>query len=290
MSVLHLTLDELRARGPLFQNTSVAVGNFDGVHIGHAHILQLAIRHASSSGETPIALTFDPHPRAVVGRGAPPALATRADRDRLMKSLGIASVVILHFDEQVAALSAEQFVRDVVVSGLGAARVVVGDNFRFGRGAHGSPQLLMDEGRRHGFVVHAAPTVRAPTGEVVSSSVIRNMLAEGNVEGAARLLNRPYEIVGRLVGDGGAANDEHGSTVRLEPEERLLVPGNGTYRAKMTGGSDSTARAGVVVVGELPGADSSRVVAVRASDFPDVRTGESVRIQFLRPVTDEEQS
>ena len=98
MSVWHLTLDELRRRAPLWEPAAVAVGNFDGVHVGHARILRLAVEEAAAAGETPVALTFSPHPRAVVGGGPPPALSTVEHRARLMRKLGVARVVVLRFD------------------------------------------------------------------------------------------------------------------------------------------------------------------------------------------------
>lgn len=279
----HLSIDELRSRAPLFQRTAVAVGNFDGVHIGHAHILRLAIRHAAPAGETPIALTFDPHPRAVIGSGAPPALATPAERDGLIRDLGMAAVVSLHFDKDVAALPPDQFVRTVLVDGLGAHRIVVGDNFRFGRGAQGTTRLLRDMGQQYGFDVHVAETVRGPDGEVVSSSVIRRLLAAGDVESAARLLNRPYGVVGRVSASDEFAGSTGGPSFRVEPIDGLLLPGNGVYEALFTL-DEINARwlPAVAVTGPSPtDSGDGGILLVQLPDFTGDVVGRLVRVRFL---------
>ena len=280
MSVWHLTLDELRRRAPLWEPAAVAVGNFDGVHVGHARILRLAVEEAAAAGETPVALTFSPHPRAVVGGGPPPALSTVEHRARLMRKLGVARVVVLRFDRDVASLSPEAFVHDVLLEGLGARRIVVGEDFRFGRGAAGTPRLLEDEAGRRGAAVHVAPTVRAPDGRVVSSSCIRRLLAEGDVEAAARLLGRPYAVVGVPGGRGRSPDGE--PALRVDPAPELLLPGAGEYRAELWGEhgddrGDDDAR-GVPVVAVIA-AGPGRGLLLRGG-APPAGTG-PVRVRFL---------
>ncbi len=227
MARWHLNLAQLRAQTPLFQRSAVAVGNFDGVHKGHASILRLAVERAGrAAGETPIALTFDPHPRAVVGLGAPEALTTGDERDRIILGLGIEAVVTLRFDADVAGLPPETFVREVLLDGLGARRVVVGDNFRFGRGARGTTDLLEQLGRELGFSVHVAPTVRSDDGRVVSSTLVARAIRAGDVAAAAAFT--PTALLSQRTSSRG----RRGSVGRRAASHRH------------TGGSDAAARGG----------------------------------------------
>lgn len=282
LSRWHLTLAELRARAPLFARTAVAVGNFDGVHVGHAHILQLAIRHAVGGDEMPIALTFDPHPRAVVGTGAPPALVSPDERDRRMLELGIQAVVSLRFDNDVAGLTPEKFVRDVLVESLGARRVVVGDNFRFGRGAQGTTALLKEMGDRFGFAVHVAAAVRGEDGRVVSSSLIRRLISEGEVAQAAALLRRPHVVCGRISEPVRQRHDADGIWYEIELGGDVLLPPPGKYEASVVinngMSTEPSALAFVTAVDE--GAPGRRLLV--SGPLPTVDDSPlSVRIGFL---------
>lgn len=276
----HLSLAQLRARAPLFRRSAVAVGNFDGVHIGHASILQLAVERARAAGETPIALTFDPHPRAVVGFGAPAALTSAEERDRLILALGIEAVVTLQFDKDVSALAPERFVREVLLDSLGARRVVVGDNFRFGKGARGTTDTLEQLGRELGFDVHVAGIVRSDDGRVVSSTLVRDLISAGDVEGAERLLERPYCLVGRAAGLEAheAAGDKR---LIVVPAAGMLLPAAGVYEVLVhVDGVEAESTSTEAVVGQETG-DATGSVAVRWPLELEATPGLSVRIQFV---------
>lgn len=267
-----LTLDELLGRAPLFARSAVAVGNFDGVHKGHLRILRMAVERGAAAGETPVALTFHPHPRAVVGSGAPPALTAPEERERAMGAAGIAAVVTLRFDEAVAALEPERFVRDVLVGGLGARRVVVGENFRFGRGARGTVDLLRQVGEELGLAVHVVETVRDDRGRVVSSTLVRQLLAEGDVAQAAALLGRFYCVIGRML-DG----DEQGGggAWRVQPSAGLLLPAPGKYDVLAGPPGGPSVPAAV----EIP-ADGEGWLRLFGAEAP-AAPGEEVRVQFI---------
>jgi len=275
---LHLTLEELRARGPLWPSTWVAVGNFDGVHIGHQRILRQAVTEAN--GATPIALTFHPHPQAVVGSGAPPALTTLAARFACIQSLGVRYTVCLRFDPVLARLAAEEFVETVLVQGLAARGVVVGYNFRFGHRAQGSPELLEQLGRREGFAVRVVPPVEVD-GEVVSSSLVRRRLLAGQVEQAARLLGRPFRLPGRVVRGEGRGRQLGFPTANVAPDPELLLPGEGVYRARLTAG-DGPALPAVAVISSRPTfAGGALALEVHILDFSGDLYGQRVTVEFL---------
>ena len=172
----------------------VAVGNFDGVHLGHQAALDLARREADRLGGDLVVVTFDPHPaRHLRPASAPRAAITFATRVEHLREAGADRLVVLEFNDRIAAATPAEFARRLVSDGLGAQCVVEGENFRFGRGRSGGLDTLRVLGRELGFAVLAAPTVRAD-GEVISSTRLRRALAEGDLAGVEALCGRAYEI------------------------------------------------------------------------------------------------
>jgi len=181
----------------------VAAGNFDGVHLGHQAVLGEAKALATSLGAPFAVLTFEPHPRAVFQPGLPPFRLTpfRA-KSLVLESLGVDLLFTLHFDLAFAQKTAEEFVAEILVAGLGVKAVVVGYDFVFGNKRRGTPELLTAEGGKHGFAVKIVAPVAAAGGIVYSSTQIREHLVAGRTREAAALLGRPWEIDGRVeVGD-----------------------------------------------------------------------------------------
>jgi riboflavin kinase/FMN adenylyltransferase len=181
----------------------VAAGNFDGVHLGHQAVLGEAKALAKSLGAPFAVLTFEPHPRVIFQPGLPPFRLTpfRA-KSRVLETLGVDLLFTLHFDLAFAQKTAEEFVAEVLVAGLGVKAVVVGYDFVFGNKRRGTPALLTAEGAKHGFAVKIVAPVSASGGVVYSSTHIREHLVAGRPREAAALLGRPWEIDGRVeVGD-----------------------------------------------------------------------------------------
>jgi riboflavin kinase/FMN adenylyltransferase len=176
----------------------VALGNFDGFHLGHQAVVGRAVARARAEGRPALVGTFDPHPvRHFRPDAAPFRLTTLDQRERLFAGAGADAMVVFRFDGDLAGLTAEQFIAERLVGCLQVAGVVTGEDFTFGRAKGGNVGVLAYAGRRHGF---AAETVGAVTleGEAVSSSRIRDLLREGDMRGAARLLTRPYTIEGHV--------------------------------------------------------------------------------------------
>jgi riboflavin kinase / FMN adenylyltransferase len=181
----------------------VAAGNFDGVHLGHQAVLAEAKALAKGLGAPFAVLTFEPHPRVVFQPGLPPFRLTpfRA-KSLVLEGLGVDLLFTLHFDLAFAQKTAEQFVSEVLVAGLGAKAVVVGYDFVFGNKRRGTPELLTAEGGKHGFAVKIVAPVAASGGAVYSSTQIREHLVAGRTREAAALLGRAWEIDGRVeIGD-----------------------------------------------------------------------------------------
>lgn len=208
--------------------SAITIGNFDGVHVGHQHLFRRVVDAARQRGLTPAVLTFDPHPAKVVAPDrAPKLLTTIEERCALMREQGIERVLALPFTMEIAKLSPEQFVEQVVVAMLGAKMVFVGDNFRFGHKQSGDTRVLIELGERYGFETEIVGAVKS-RGRVVSSSLVREVIRAGKVAQACRFLNRPYALSGRVVAGHGVGAKQTVPTLNLETPAEVL-PGNGVY-------------------------------------------------------------
>ena len=243
---------------------SVAVGTFDGVHLGHREV----IRGADS------VLTFDPHPVAVVApQHAPKLLTSLAVKAELIAALGVAELIVIPFDASFAARGAQEFIDEVLVGALGAARVSVGENFRFGHRAQGDPQLLAADGRFQA-VVHPLLEV---DGEVVSSSHIRGLVLAGEVDQATHFLGAPFQLRGEVVHGDERGRELGFPTANLVPDEALVCPGHGIYACLANG------HPAAVSIGVRPTFTTGRGELIEAYllDFEGDLYGTELRLDFL---------
>lgn len=179
-------------------NTSVAIGNFDGVHLGHQKILRVLTDEAKSKGLLPVVLTFSPHPKKVVGKGQIHMLQSLDQRLREIGRFPIHATLLLKFDKKLANRTAQDFLENMVLKPLRAQEIIVGENFCFGRNREGCTDTLFKLAQKLNFYVRSIPPIRV--GEaVVSSSIIRELLRKGAIEKAATLLGRYYEIEGEVI-------------------------------------------------------------------------------------------
>jgi phosphoribosyl 1,2-cyclic phosphate phosphodiesterase len=212
-----------------FGHASVlAIGNFDGIHLGHQAILRATVERAQTLNAVSTALTFDPSPRKVLRpESAPLRLSTNAQRMEWFNALGLEAVVVLPFTLELARLSPAEFVEQILVRDLRVRAILVGENFRFGHRQAGDVKLLSELGAKHGFdVVIVTPVLYR--GEVVSSTIIRREIAEGDVSHAARLLGRPFALTGEVVSGTGTGRRFTFPTLNLAAEQELL-PARGVY-------------------------------------------------------------
>jgi riboflavin kinase/FMN adenylyltransferase len=235
---IYFSLEQAR---PEFAPSAVTIGNFDGVHAAHRTLMRTVVRCAKESGARASVLTFDPHPTEIVApQRAPRLLSSLAERCALMEREGIEQVLILPFDERVSALDPASFFQEILVGELGARAIVVGENFLFGCKQRGDAAALRKLGEEAGVRVEILPTVRR-RGVPVSSSEIRRLLAGGDVSRAARLLDRPFAISGRVVPGEGRGRRETVPTLNLDIAslniERAALPKTGVY---ITRASDET--------------------------------------------------
>ena len=209
---------------PLPRPAAVAVGNFDGLHLGHRRILARLCALARARDLVPMVLTFDPHPERALGKRTVLMIDSPAQRLARLEESCVEVVLVTRFDRAFSGFGARRFVERVLRDRLGAREVVVGRDFRFGRDRRGDLALLRREGRRLGLGVHAVPP-RLVGGVPVSSSLIRRLLVQSRVEEAARLLGRPYEIAGRVKSGAARGRRLGAPTANLETANEILPDG-----------------------------------------------------------------
>lgn len=211
------------------EGTALTIGVFDGVHVGHRHLLE--VLPDRGGGRPSVVMTFDPHPVEIIAPALAPRLLTDLEhRIDLLLGYGADHVAVLPFDEDIRTMTAEEFAADVVVGALGARHVVVGEQFHFGYRMKGDVALLRELGGSLGFAVHAIPIVGGD--RPIRSTVIRDAVVAGDVRRAAELLGRPFQVRG-LVVEGDKRGRELGfPTANLEPDHRFVRPHRGVYAAR----------------------------------------------------------
>jgi riboflavin kinase / FMN adenylyltransferase len=208
--------------------TVLTLGVFDGLHLGHQLIIRRVVERARAAGAVPTVITFDPHPRAVLHpESAPPLLQTFDQKTEAFGVLGVEQAIVIRFTEEFASVEAGEFLRDVVRERLQAKEVYLGRGFAFGRGRGGDIELLRRVSGELGFYADEVPEVRL-RGRRISSSRVRELLSEGKVNLARRMLGRPYGVEGRVVRGHERGRTLGFPTANLRPANRV-IPHRGVY-------------------------------------------------------------
>jgi riboflavin kinase/FMN adenylyltransferase len=268
------------------KGSAVALGNFDGVHIGHQRVIDLAAQ-AARALEAPLGVvTFDPHPRRIFRPTDPPfRLMTMGQQVRALEKLGVERLYLLPFDFEMANLTDDGFATEVLSKGLGVRHVAVGFDISFGKGRTGSPEAMAAYGARLGFGVSTAPALLGPHGEKVSSSEVRDLLRDGDPGGAAEVLGRPFAIEG-VVRRGRQLGRTLGYPTANVALEDYVAPRLGVY-ATRTRLPDGRVKCGVANIGVNPttGLVDARL-EVFLFDFDEDLYGQVIEtelVAFLRP-------
>jgi riboflavin kinase/FMN adenylyltransferase len=272
------SLDEVRQSPG--ERTAATIGVFDGVHRGHRSAIARLVGQATPLGARPVVVTFDPHPLTVVRPDAAPLMLTTLERRlSLLAGCEVDATLVLTFDRALSLLPADEFVQSVLVETLRARRVVVGANFRFGRGAAGDVELLAHRGPDDGFEVDAVELLR--TDDVVSSTRIRALVAAGDVAAAADALGRPHLVEGPVV-RGDARGRELGvPTANVQVAERIAVPADGVYAGRLVRASGERLDA-AVSIGTNPTFDGvERRVEAHVLDRDLDLYDEQVAVEFV---------
>jgi riboflavin kinase/FMN adenylyltransferase len=272
---------------PSGRGSVLAIGNFDGIHLGHQAILRATVVRAQQSGDIATALTFDPSPRKVLRpESAPPRLSTNAQRMDWFGALGLEAAVVLPFTLELARLSPEDFVGEILVRGLRLRAVLVGENFRFGHRQAGDVKLLRELGTRHGFEVVIIPPV-VYKGEIVSSTVIRREIAAGDVTHASCLLGRPFVLTGDVVRGTGTGRRFTFPTLNLTPAQELL-PARGVYVTRTLLEGETKSQRSVTNIGVRPTFNGSGLsVETHLLDCSTEITAKRIEVGFWKRLREE---
>lgn len=267
---------------------AVTIGNFDGIHLGHQAMLARLTSRAASVGALPAVLTFEPHPREIfTPDSAPTRLTSLREKLEILRALGVAHVHVCRFTKPFAALSAEEFVQRILVQGLNARYVLVGDDFRFGAKRAGDFALLKRLGETYGFEAEALHTVEA-AGQRASSTAVREALAAGDMAMAAQLLGRPYSISGRVVGGDQLGRKIGYPTANIQLKHNK-PPVKGIFAVRVQGLADGVDWPGVASLGTRPTvhANGRPTLEVHLFNFNRSIYRQHLRVEFLHRLRDE---
>lgn len=269
---------------PEHRGNVVTIGNFDGVHLGHQAIIEQLKKQAKEYQVPATLMTFQPNPQEFfAGDKAPAKLSCFHDKMQLLKSYGVDRVICIPFNQKLADLSANDFIDKILIHGLHAKHLVIGDDFQFGKNRQGDFHLLKEAGKRWDYDVENTPTYLIDNLRV-SSTRIRQFLAEGNLKKTRELLGRPYHISGK-VGHG----DKRGRTIGFPTAnirlKQQIAPTNGVYAVKITGLTET--QYGVANLGIRPTVDgNSYLLEIHLFDFDQDIYGKRINIHFehyIRP-------
>ena len=265
----------------------LAIGNFDGIHLGHQAILRATVERAHALSAVSTVLTFDPSPRKVLRpESAPLRLSTIAQRLGWFNALGIEAAVIMPFTLELSRLSPEEFVEQILVRDLQVKAVLVGENFHFGHKQAGNVKLLNELGARNGFEVVIIPPVECH-GEVVSSTIIRREVAEGDVSHAGRLLGRPFALTGEVVTGTGTGRKFTFPTLNLAAEQELL-PARGVYITRTVLEGETCSHRSVTNIGVRPTFNGSSLsVETHLLNFQPETTPKRIEVRFWERLREE---
>jgi riboflavin kinase/FMN adenylyltransferase len=270
----------------ILRPTVLTLGVFDGLHLGHQRIMQKVVERAAAVEAVATAITFDPHPRAVLHpESAPPLLQTLDQRLANLEVLGIEQALVIRFDPEFAAQTAETFISDVIHDRLQAKEVYLGKGFAFGRGRSGNIDLLRQMSGQLGFVADEVEEVRI-RGRRISSSRIRNLLSEGRINLARRMLGRPYGVEGVIIRGDRRGHAIGFPTANLHPHNRV-IPRFGVYATATL--LDGQWRRSITNIGVRPtfGSDTEPSIESFIFDFDGDLYGDVLRVRFLHRIRDE---
>jgi len=268
-----------------FSNSIITLGNFDGLHLGHQELIRMVIGRARETGGTSMVVTFRPHPLKVLcPEKCPPLISIYEEKIKLIGDLGVDVLVKIPFSLEFAGITPEAFVREVLCGLLGAKEIFVGSNYRFGKARIGTVATLHALGKECGFVVREVEQISLD-GEVISSTKIRNLLKEGDVRKAARLLGRDYAVTGVVIRGDGRGRTLGFPTANIAPKH-AIIPADGVYAVRVF--VRDRWYEGIANIGVRPTFGKKTLsIEVFIFDFDEDIYGEEISLYFLSKIRDE---
>ena len=265
------------------QHSIIAIGNFDGIHLGHQKILQFLAKKAKKHSLFPLVLTFSPHPEKILGEKRIKMIQTLDQRVKEMKKFGIKAVLIVPFDEKFSSLSSLDFIQKIVVNILKAKKVVVGENFHFGKNREGDISLLRRMASQFDFKVYSIPSITKEK-RIVSSSLVRSYLQEGKIEKANALLRRFYEIEGKVIRGKSRGKTLGFPTANIETENEIVPPGVFITTTVL----ESETFPSMTNVGTRPTFNQQEInIESYILNFNKYLYGKTIKINFIKKIRDE---
>ncbi len=272
---------------PLSFSTVIAIGAFDGLHLGHLRLLEEAKKLGEELLATPVMLTFSPHPREVLQPQIPFYYLTLLDEKiETLSALSFPVMVVLPFTRSLAELTPDIFVEQYLVDYLKVKAVIVGYNFRFGRGRSGDAEFLLKMGEKYHFMVRIVEPVEIE-GIRVSSSLIRELLLKGEIERANKLLGRPYSLKGRVISGKGRGRILGFPTANLEISSKKLIPKEGVYATWVY--IDNKKFKGALNIGKNPTFEDKKLsIEVHILDFSEDLYNKTIKIELIKYIRGEQ--
>jgi riboflavin kinase/FMN adenylyltransferase len=209
-------------------NTAIALGNFDGIHIGHQQLINTMISKAKDLGIKSSLLLFKNHTKATIDNNKPNMITSNEQKFKICEELGIDIIYLLDFDDSLMKLSGEDFIKNIIIDKMNCKLLVVGFDYRFGYKASGDSKLLLELGKKHNIDVIVLDPVYK-NNEVISSSIIRNLVAIGHMDEVTNILGRPYSILGKVITGKNRGNKLGFPTANIELMDNYVIPKNGVY-------------------------------------------------------------
>ena len=268
-----------------YRGAFVTIGNFDGVHLSHQHICRKLATEAKKAGQKSLVITFDPHPKMILHPNIKPfyLITTRAEKLEFLEKCGVDATVVIAFDQHYSKTTALAFVEDFLWGKLAISKIIIGHDYVFGQARQGNDAILKTRGRKLGFSVEVIPAFKIDD-EIVSSTLIRNCILEGDLRKATKLMGRPYNVAG-VVGSGAGRGAGLGfPTANIEPEKELLPP-PGIYAAFVM--VDGRRCMGALNIGAKPTfEDYSSTFEVFLLDYSGDLRGEKINVLFVEKLRD----
>ena len=280
--IIFREIDEIKTE----EGTAVALGNFDGVHLGHQKLIKEAVKYAEKNGLKTLVFTFSNHPKNVLGNGTEvKCILCTNKKAELIESLGVDYLVDVPFDEKMMKTTAEDFVRELLVGKMNMKAAFCGFNYKFGHKAKGTPDLLREMGEEYGFIVKEMKPYTLEE-NVVSSTLIRTLIASGRVDRCKTYMGRRYEITGEVVVGNRLGRKLGFPTSNLVIDPTMVTPPNGVYVTNCI--YNGVSYASITNVGVKPTiGEYTKNVETHIFDFNKELYGKNITVEFIKKMRDE---